>query len=129
MTTADLPELLLRFISSCIPTFPAAELLVFLSRHPDRRWSAEEIVNEVRPRVITVSAVSEYFALFKANGLMAESHDACFQYKPASDELKKAVRALGQAYDERPVTLIRTIYRIADSKIQSFADSFKLTKD
>jgi hypothetical protein len=38
------------------------------------------------------------------------------------------VRTLAQAYNERPVTLIRMIYALRDPKIQSFADAFKLRK-
>jgi len=36
------------------------------------------------------------------------------------------VRTLARAYQERPVTLIRVIYALRDTKIQSFADAFKL---
>ena len=43
--------------------------------------------------------------------------------------LDHAVADLRLAYDERPVTLIATIYRIADRKIQSFSDSFRLRDD
>jgi hypothetical protein len=38
------------------------------------------------------------------------------------------VRTLAQAYKRRPVTLIRVIYALRDTKIQSFADAFKLTR-
>ena len=52
-----------------------------------------------------------------------------FTYDPLSAELERAIGELAHAYNERPVTLIRVLYRVADSKIQSFADSFKLRKD
>jgi hypothetical protein len=129
MTGSEFTEQLLRFIGTAIPTFPAAELLLFLSRHPDRQWAPEEIVSAVQPTVITTSAVKEYLALFQATGLVHEPQTGCFQYQPASVELEASVQALAQAYNERPVTLIRTIYKIADNKIQSFADSFRLKKD
>jgi hypothetical protein len=38
------------------------------------------------------------------------------------------VATLAQAYEERPVTLIRLIYALRDRKIRSFADAFKLRK-
>lgn len=38
------------------------------------------------------------------------------------------VATLAQAYEQRPVTLIRLIYALRDSKIRSFADAFKLRK-
>ena len=39
------------------------------------------------------------------------------------------LRTLAQAYEQRPVTLIRLIYALRDSKIRSFADAFKLRKN
>lgn len=38
------------------------------------------------------------------------------------------VATLAQAYEQRPVTLIRLIYALRDNKIRSFADAFKLRK-
>ena len=40
----------------------------------------------------------------------------------------RGVRTLAQAYSERPVTLIRVIYALRDSKIRSFADAFRVRK-
>jgi len=129
MTVSELPEELRRFIQSNVPTYVAAELLLFLAQHPDKQWTPDEIVNEIKPSVITFSAVKEYLALFVAQGLVVEIPGARYQYQTASPEVKAAVNALAKAYNERPVTLIRTIYDLAKSKIQSFADAFKLKKD
>ena len=38
------------------------------------------------------------------------------------------VEMLAKAYRERPVTLVRIIYALRDSKVQSFADAFRLRK-
>ena len=123
--TGDLPQALLRFIQSSIPTYQAAEILLFLAAHPEREWKPEEIVVAMRPVVITVPAVKEYIALFKARGIVTD-RDACFQYAPSSPDVENGIAALAHAYNERPVTLIAAIYRIADNPIQSFADAFKL---
>lgn len=126
--THDLPESLLRFIESTIPTYQAAEVLLFLAARPEREWKPEEIVVGMRPVVITVPAVKEYLALFKIRGIVKE-RDGCFHYEPASPEIEGGIAALAHAYDTAPVTLIGTIYRMAESRIRSFADSFKLRKD
>jgi hypothetical protein len=39
------------------------------------------------------------------------------------------VTQLAKVYNERPVTLIRMIYALKDTKIQSFADAFKIRKE
>lgn len=128
MTDSELPKNLLLLIQNGIPTLPAAELLVFLARHPEKAWKCEEIVGAIRPAAVTIPEGEKYLAAFEAQGLI-RGDSGLFQFAPASPELKDAVLALVHAYDERPVTLIRTIYALADSKIQSFADSFKLNKD
>jgi hypothetical protein len=50
------------------------------------------------------------------------------RYRPASEELRMYGDMLALAYKERPVTLIRMIYALRDSRIQTFADAFKLRR-
>jgi hypothetical protein len=118
---------LVDFIRGCVPTFQAAEVLLFFASHPDRAFRVEEIVVEMRPAVITVPAVREYAALLKASGVISDV-EGSLRYDPSA-EVEGAVGELAHAYNERPVTLIRAIYEIADEKIKSFSDSFKLRKD
>ena len=124
----DLPGSLLDLIHHCIPTLNAAEVLLFFGAHPDRAFKPEEIVVGMRPLTVTVPAVKEYLARFVETGLIEKRQDA-YTYDPGSPALENAIGELGRAYNERPVTLIGAIYRIADSKIQSFSDSFKLRDD
>lgn len=126
--SSDLPSSLLQFLRQSVPTYQAAEVLLFLAAHPDREFSAEEIVVEMRPVTITVPAVKEYCALFRRHGLLGTETDR-FAYAPESATVEGLVGQLAHAYNERPVTLIGAIYRIADSNIQSFADSLKLRRD
>lgn len=127
MVTA-LPSSLIAFLRRCIPTLEAAELLLFFAAHPEASFTAEETVVAIRPKVVTVPAVKEYAGLFVTSGLITES-DGRFQYGPASPGLERAIGELAHAYNERPVTLITAIYRIADSKLKSFSDSFDLRED
>ena len=50
------------------------------------------------------------------------------QYRPGHSALDSHVRTLAQAYQERPVTLIRVIYALRDTSIQSFAEAFRLRR-
>ena len=124
---SDLPHKLLQFIQSSLPTYQAAEVLLFFAAHPDRAFTPEEIVVGLRPVVITVPAVKEYARLFVIRQLIVEANGT-YTYGPA-DELELRIGELAHAYNEKPVTLIRAIYQIADSRIQSFADAFDLRKD
>jgi len=112
------PQSLLELIQSCVPTLEAAEVLLFFASHPDRDFSVQEVVVCMRPAVITVPAVREYTALFAAQRLVTEANGR-FTYEPLSAELECAIGELAHAYNERPVTLIRVLYRMADTKILS----------
>jgi hypothetical protein len=124
----NLSQSLIEFIHNCIPTYQAAELLLFFASHPESDYSAEDIVVTMRPVVITVPAVKEYASLFVQKGLIDQAQGR-YRYAPSREDLERGIGELAHAYNEKPVTLIRAIYRIADSKIQSFADSFKLRED
>lgn len=129
MNASDLPDSLQRFIQDNVPTFQSVEILLFLARHPGRKWPAGEIVEAIKPSVFTVSAVKEHLVHFRQRRLLAGDFDGGFAFSPASGELQAAVDELAVAYSERPVTLIRTIYALTENKIQSFADSFRLKKE
>jgi hypothetical protein len=126
--TAELPRSLLLLLHECIPTLQAAEVLLFLAAHPDRVWTAEEIVVAMRPTVITVPAVREYATRLTSAATIVEREER-YRYGPATREIEETIALLAHAYNERPVTLIGAIYRIADSKIRSFSDSFRLRED
>ncbi len=130
MSDTDLPANVRRLVESVVPTMDALELLVFLARHPNEQWTAAEMASEMHPVVIAAPAVNQYLALFESHGLVSTTPDARFQHRPTSPELEAACSALVKAYAERPVTLIRTVYgTVESSKIQSFADAFKIKKD
>jgi hypothetical protein len=129
MSVPEFSDNLLHFLAAAVPTFPAAELLVFLAGHTGRIWSAEEIVNAIKPISISMVTVQEYMALFKANGIVDEKTKGQFLFTPASSSQQAALDELTHAYNERPVTLIRVIYTVSEDSIRSFADSFRLKKE
>jgi hypothetical protein len=129
MTDFDFSEDLLRLIRKAIPAFAAAEVLVFMVQNADEARSAMELAEALRPSVIGVGVIEGYLGAFKARELVREEAPQKFRYAPATPVLDQAARALVTAFNERPVTLIRAIYTLADSKIQSFADSFRLRND
>lgn len=108
----ELSRSLLELIHASIPTFQAAEALLFLATHRDRDFSVDEIIVGMRPRIIAVAAMQEYGSLFATRNLVTEQSGR-FKYAPASPELERSVCELQHAYNERPVTLIITIYHVA----------------
>lgn len=118
-----------RFLRVAAPSVDAAELLLVLRREPERWWSAAEASAALRPGTALDEAdTARYFGVFHAAGLVALAPDKRVQYKPGSPALDAHMRTLEQGYRERPVTLIRVIYALRDSSIESFADAFKLRR-
>lgn len=128
MEDAQFSDEFCRFLQTSVPSVDAAELLLLLARDPSRWWSAAEIVPALKPAPLTEADVSRTVEGYLARGVIAQRADKRVRYHPGSEELAGYVRTLGQAYSERPVTLIRVIYALRDSKIRSFADAFKLRK-
>jgi hypothetical protein len=69
-----------------------------------------------------------------ASLLLGDGPDA-YRYAPADDAARRAVDALAEMYQTKPVTLIRAIYsRPATptkpaTAVQSFADAFRLRRE
>jgi len=125
--STELTATLLEFIRTCIPSYQVAEVLLATAAHPTRDFTAEEIVEIMRPVEITEPAAQKCLAILTACGLLRQ-HAGRFTYSPGP-ELAPRTQELMRAYNERPVTLIRAIYRNEDRGIHSFADAFKLRKD
>lgn len=116
-----------RFIQTVLPSVDAAELLLALFDSADTWWAPAVLGAKLRPASsISDADVVRYLDHFQARGLIALGPDRRVQFRPADERLHEQVRTLAQAYRERPVTLIRVIYALRDTKIQSFADAFKL---
>jgi hypothetical protein len=128
MEDAQFSDEFCRFLQTAVPSVDAAELLLLLQRDATRWWSAADIVSALKPAPLTEADVTRTLDAYLARGVIAQGADKRVQYHPASEELDGFVRTLAQAYSERPVTLIRVIYALRDSKIRSFADAFKLKR-
>jgi len=114
--TVELPPSLIRFIRASVPTYQAAEVLLFLAAHPERALTADEIVASMKPAALTVPAARHYLALFLSHELIVE-REGGFAYRPASGDVARAIAELADAYNERPVTLIKVIATMTDGGI------------
>ena len=118
-----------RFIQTGVPAVDAAEFLLLVADRPDTWWSLPEALGKLRPNVnITDADAARYLEGFAERGLIEFGEERKFRFRPTTDQLASHVRILAQAYEERPVTLIRVIYALRDQKIRSFAEAFKLRK-
>src|SRR5688572_10058047 len=111
MQDADFSDEFCRFIQRFIPTVEAAELLLALSAQPDVwREPLQLLAKRGSAFSITNADASRYLEIFRAGGLLAMGPDQRVMYRPETEVLAADVHTLAQAYEQRPVTLIRMIY-------------------
>jgi hypothetical protein len=126
---ADFTDEFCQFLQTTVPAVEAAELLLLLRRESSRPWTPDEAVRALGAGAsIEPDAASRYIDEFQNRGLVARDADRRVQFRPASDTLVRHAATLDKVYRERPVTLIRVIYGLRDSKIRSFAEAFKLRR-
>lgn len=127
MKDSELPQEIRELISASVPTLDALELLMTLARTSEQTWTLDQLLHGIP--TLKPSEARQYLQLFVDRRLLTTSPEGV-QFAPGTPAVAQAMSALCRAYNERPVTLIRTIYAIADErKIQSFADAFRLKRD
>jgi hypothetical protein len=124
---ADFTDEFCRFLQEAVTNVDAAELLLVLAREPGRDFSAAEAAAALGARYAEPEAL-RHLEAFRARGLVVVQADGRLRYQPANEQLAAHTRTLEKVYRERPVTLIRVIYGLRDSKIRSFADAFTLRR-
>lgn len=126
----ELSEDVRRLIRASVPSLDALELLIGLVRRAPAIMSPEMMDRELSPRGLGLETITQYCQFLRMQGIVAEDPPGLFGYRPATPELDRAAQALLRAYNERPVTLIRTVYDLADQRrIQAFSDAFRFKKD
>jgi hypothetical protein len=126
---ADFSDEFCQFLQTAVPAVEAAELLLALRRDPARSWRIAELVAALGPGVsLREEQAVRFIEEFQARGLIALDAERRAQYRPSSESMAAHAAVLERVYRERPVTLIRVIYGLRDSKIRSFADAFRLRR-
>lgn len=110
-----------QFIREHVRSVWALELLLRLKHDPERRWSVEALVGDLRA---SHSLVRDNLAALEQAGLVAADDRGCFRYAPAAEALAKVCDDLEAAYRAKPVTVIRWISAPTE-RLQSLADAFK----
>lgn len=115
----------LSFVRSAIKSSWSLELLLLLHRDPQRLWSGEALVRELRG---SPPLVNESLTALRAAGIV-EIAEAGARYRPQSRELGELAAALVELYRQKPTTVLHTIFNAPSDKIRSFADAFLFRKD
>jgi hypothetical protein len=116
---------ILQFVRGHLPSTWTLELLLLLQRERQAAWTCEALVRELRA---TLGLVTQNLGVLTNAGLVAETDDGRYAYRPQSDELAALVDGLEELYARKPVTVLRTILTTPNEKIRLFADAFLFKK-
>lgn len=117
-----------QFIAEEIQSLEQVEILLLLSGHPQKRWSALDVYNVVKSNPASVEARLRELT---TRGLLRQETqgEIRFQFAPAQENLWKVVHELRDAYKERPVKVVQAIYSKPPDAVQEFARAFRVRKD
>jgi hypothetical protein len=127
-TLSQLDDRLQRFIVENIASVAQLEVLLLLKQHPDRAWNAEDVARALYTGPTLIAAE---LADWAARGLLVAQSEqpGHYRYAPRSQELVETVNDLAEAYKERRVAVITSIYSKPVDKIRTFADAFRIRKE
>jgi len=116
----------IEFIRNSFKSVWALELLLLMRRDSSREWSVNDLIQELRANDSIVSAILPEFV---KKGLIAESPEKMFRYRPERGVLEQLVDRVAEAYAENRVRVTEEILNAPSEDIQIFADAFKIKKD
>ena len=98
---------LLNFVRMHVPSAWTLDLLLLLHRDPQSSWSCEALVRELRG---ALELVMQNLGVLVTAGLVAETDDGGYAYRPSSSDLAAAVDGLARLYARKPVTVRNAIF-------------------
>ncbi|HUP50536.1 MAG TPA: hypothetical protein VNA04_17305 [Thermoanaerobaculia bacterium] len=113
-----------QFIASNIHTVEEVEILALLSRSPETFWSADAMAQHLSLRPEVAAARSR--DLDRRGLLRTGESGPVYRFAPANDRIRKQVLELVEAYRDRRISVINSIYSANLTRLRSFADAFKL---
>jgi hypothetical protein len=122
MMEKDLAE----FLQDSFGSVWSLEILLVLHRQPERVWTAEDLIAELRSSQVVVQQGIDNLL---AAGLIVAEDGGAVRYGPASAGQDALVRRLEDAYRVKPAAVRRLIIQSPAEKLRTFADAFKIVKD
>ena len=113
----------LAFVHSELGSVWALELLIFLKGNPERNFSLDDLVLQMRSSSM---AVAQALTRLKDNGFAEETAGGTYRFAPRSPRHFDMAAAIERVSTQKPMTLIKAIAEIPNEKLRSFSDAFKI---
>ena len=127
MPFRKIPDDVRRFIQAGIDSVAQLEALLIVHEHPHTEWTVEALSARL---YISLQQTSAILSRLSGDRLVTQSADnARFKYQPETEELKKMVDRLAEAYAKHLVPITQLIHSKQGLRIREFPDAFDFRKE
>ncbi|MCW7542106.1 hypothetical protein OOT46_30380 [Aquabacterium sp. A7-Y] len=124
MTQDLIPAPIRKFALDHVDSIAHMEALLILWRDPSAVWAVEQVAQRL---YIPGGEAAGVLLRLEQLGL-AQQHGGAYRYAPASAAMAAHVDALAALYSTHLIPVTNLIHSRRDSRVQEFADAFKLRK-
>jgi hypothetical protein len=128
MTDNVIPGDVAQLIVDKIDSVAQLEALLLLRGDPSREWNAAALAKRL---YISEEQTRAELARLYMEGFLTVSGEASplYAYQPTSTELQRTIDRLADIYSKHLVPVTNLIHSKPKTRVQEFADAFKLRKD
>ena len=123
-----IPDDVARFILEKIESVAQLEALLLLRNNPDMGWSVQSLAARL---YISEEQTLGVLLVLRGQGFVSTDlrDPSVYRYRPSSTVLKTMLDRLADIYAKHLVPVTNLIHSKPKSRIQEFADAFRLRKD
>jgi hypothetical protein len=123
-----IPDDVKAFLLQRIDAIAQLEALLLLRTNPALTWDAEDLAKRL---YITGQETTAILHHLQVNGFLVAAKDSSgvYQYQPASPDLAHMVDRIAELYARYLIPVTQLIHAKPLTRVQEFADAFKLKKD
>lgn len=119
-----LPSEIHDLITTAFDSVESVEIFMLLRRSPQTYWGKPAIAEQlgIRPEI----ARAKLDALRRSGIVTVGANTGAFRYLPADDDLRRRLDELADAYTNRRISVINTIYAANLERLRAFSNAFRV---
>jgi hypothetical protein len=122
----EFPAEVKQFIAQHVESLAQLEALLILRQNSEQHWRSPELAQRL---YITPDMCEAILADLERRGFAARSPDGAYFYQPRDRGADQLIGDLATIYQQRRVAVITEIYSKPVTKVQTFADAFRLRRE
>ena len=129
MSEGDIPEEVKQFLLEKIDSIAQWEGLLLMQAAPEKTWNGQEIAQNL---YISLEETTQLLADLEARGIIESikgQTPVLYCYRPCTVELEMLIKHAAELYRRSLIPITNIIHSKSKSRVQKFADAFRIRKD